>query len=262
MSENTNIYNLFSIPDSVDNAIYNLTDAPTKSSGATLGDIWFLVFGGVSQIAEKRRIRYAHELEKYRMELDTSISLIPENKRIEPSIQIAAQALENSKYCVEEPVLRNMFTALISNSMNCDYSQSVHPAYAEIIKQMSVLDAIIIHLFKLQDGNNMPVCNYLRNTKNGAYHILADHIIISDEQAINDNYFESAKSLISLERLGLISVDYSIQIADDSEYDKSLNNPLYEAFKTEYPDNEITIQKGVATLTLFGYSFVCACVPD
>lgn len=42
-------------PESVDNALKNLTDLPSKNVGQTLSDCWFLVFGGISQLAEKRK---------------------------------------------------------------------------------------------------------------------------------------------------------------------------------------------------------------
>ena len=40
------------LPESVDNAIKNVTDLPTQGIGQTLSDCWFLAFGGISQLAE------------------------------------------------------------------------------------------------------------------------------------------------------------------------------------------------------------------
>lgn len=247
---------------SIDNAIKNLTHKPTKYMGTTLADVWYIVFGGISQIADKRKIKYSIELEKLRQELENSVSLIPDDKRIEPSIQVTAVALENSKYCVEVPILRHMFATLIANSMNSDYSDMTHPAFAETIKQLSVLDATTIRMFKIQDDNNLPVCRYVRLRENGAYSVLAHHLFITDITNIEISSFKYAESLTSLERLGLVTVDYDIQINDDSMYDNLLNNSLLQSFKDEYPEYEIVVHKGVATLTLFGYSFVQVCIPD
>lgn len=247
---------------SIDNAIKNLTHKPTKYMGTTLADVWYIVFGGISQIADKRKIKYSIELEKYRQEINSSVSLIPYDKKVEPSIQIAAVALENSKYSVEIPILRRMFAALIANSMNIDYSDIAHPAFAEIIKQLSVLDATVIRMFKMHDGNNIPVCRYVRTGKNGSYSVLAHHLFIPDTTDLEINSFKYAESLTSLERLGLITVDYDTQIDDDSVYENLLNSPLLQSFKSDCPEHEIVVHKGVATLTLFGYSFVQVCIPD
>lgn len=89
------------LPPSVDNAVKNLTDKPSLAIGTTFSDLWYLVFGGVSHLAEKKKIAYAHKLDLFRKELDDSIKQIPPEKLVEPSIQITAQALENSKYCIE-----------------------------------------------------------------------------------------------------------------------------------------------------------------
>ena len=131
------------LPNSIDNALKNLSDAPTKSIGQTLSDAWFLVFGGISHQANKRRMKYAHDLEVYNYELSQAITNVPPENLIEPDIQTTAQALENSKYCIESEELRKMFVNLISKSMNSDYIQKVHPSFAEIIKQMSPVDARI-----------------------------------------------------------------------------------------------------------------------
>lgn len=102
MDDNKTINTLFNaeLPPSADTALKNLTDKPTLSMGTTFADLWDLVFGGISYLSEKKKIEYAHKLDLYRKELEDSIKQIPPEKVTEPSIQIAAQALENSKYCV------------------------------------------------------------------------------------------------------------------------------------------------------------------
>lgn len=54
--KNSSLINLPDLPDSIDNAVKNLTDKPTQGVGQTLADVWYLVFGGITQAADKRRI--------------------------------------------------------------------------------------------------------------------------------------------------------------------------------------------------------------
>lgn len=129
------------VPDSVDNAIKNITDKPTQNMGTTFADIWYLVFGGISQAAEKRKLKYSYALQEFENELKEKILKIPEDKLVEPDIQVIAQALESSKYCVEKEELRHMFSSLISNCLNKDYSDKIHPIFTQIIKSLSPLDA-------------------------------------------------------------------------------------------------------------------------
>lgn len=134
------------VPDSVDNAVKNITDKPTQNMGTTLADIWYLVFGGISQAAQKRKLKYSYALQEFENELKEKIDKIPKDRLVEPDIQVVAPALEDSKYCVERKELRNMFTNLISSAMNSDYTKYVHPTYTNILKQLSHVDAIILEI--------------------------------------------------------------------------------------------------------------------
>lgn len=42
-------------------------------------DIWSIVFGGIHQVAEKRKMKYAHELERFQKELYDEINKIRKN---------------------------------------------------------------------------------------------------------------------------------------------------------------------------------------
>lgn len=132
------------VPDSIDNAIKNITDKPTQNIGTTFADIWYLVFGGISQAAEKRKLKYSYALQEFENELKEKISKIPENKLVESDIQVIAQTLEAAKYCVEKEELRKMFVNLISSSINNDINNYIHPSYPNIIKQLSPEDARLL----------------------------------------------------------------------------------------------------------------------
>ena len=74
--KNSSFINFPDLPASVDNAVKNLTDKPTQGIGQTFADTWYLVFGGITQAAAKRRMKYAHDLELYKQELSQAISSI------------------------------------------------------------------------------------------------------------------------------------------------------------------------------------------
>lgn len=261
MSDEKSINTLINseLPASVDNAFKNLADKPTLNIGTTIADIWYVVFGGISFAAEKRKIKYAHHLQQYRKELEQSVSAIPEAKQIEPSFQITAQALENSKYCVEDKELRTMFTALISNSMNADFSEDVHPSFAEIIKQMSVLDAKIIQKFKASPGNIFPVCDFRREDSQEGYFVLFENVFL---KLPDEPISACSQSLSSLSRLGLIQIPNGSYLVSPDEYVQFEQHSLFELLKKDYPDSEIVIHKKVAFLTPLGRSFVKVCIPD
>ena len=59
--KNSSFINLPDLPASVDNAVKNLTDKPTQGIGQTFADAWYLVFGGITQAADKRRMNYREQ---------------------------------------------------------------------------------------------------------------------------------------------------------------------------------------------------------
>lgn len=249
---------MINVPDSVDNAVMNITNDLTQNMGKTLGDIWYLVFGGISHFADKRRMKYAHNLEIFRKELSTSISSIPEENRIDPSIQTTAQALENAKYCLDEKVLRDMFTSLISNSMNSDFSKDVHPSFAEIIKQMSPIDANIIRIFKNSSVNGFAIANYKLN-KNGGYQVLLENVFLKYPAA---SLPECSVSISSLVRLGLLRATYDSHILNENIYIPFSKHLWFKMLQEKFPDQSVTVEKGMVFLTPLGRSFTNVCILD
>lgn len=250
----------FELPDAVTNIVENTTEELSTNAGKTFGDLWFLIFGGISHAADKRRAKYAHNLAIYEQELSASIFKIPKDKLIEPSLQITAQALENSKYCIEEKELREMFTSLISNSMNSDFSKDLHPSFAEIIRQMSVLDAQILKKFKSASFTGIPICDYHASTpsKTGFIVLLKNAFLELPEIALD----LCSTSISSLERLGLIQIPEDQYLNPPDIYEIFKQHPQYHIFQNNNKNQEISIQKRVAVLTPLGQSFVRVCVPD
>lgn len=153
MSDNDKNINISPVPKFMDNALTKITDKPSEQLGNSFSDLFYLVFGGIGQAAAKRKMRYAVELEKYSQELNAKILDIPEEKRIEPDIQVVAPALEASKYCVEKEEIRTLFVNLISSSMNEDKKEFVHPLFTHIIERMSSYEA---RLFRFLASKSEP----------------------------------------------------------------------------------------------------------
>ena len=260
MSENTTINTLLNaeFPSSVNNAVENLTDKPTLAIGTTFSDLWYLVFGGISYLSEKKKLKYSHDLEEFRKSLDSSIDQIPSEKKIDPSIQVTAQALENSKYCIEEKKLREMFTALISNSMNSDFQDHIHPSFAEILKQMSVFDANIIQVFKHAHSDGLPLGKY-RLERDIGYSVLLDNVFLGYPTLKLDL---CSLSISSLCRLGLLTTSFTSWLIDPREYEPFKIHPWFKSLQREFPKKIINCQNGIVSLTPLGRSFIKVCIPN
>lgn len=250
------------IPDDLKKQIYqDSIQNPLQSVSKTFSDVWFLVFGGISHIADKRKIKYSHTLECYHQELLSEIEKIPKDKLIEPNIQVSAQALENSKYCIESEELRKMFVNLISKSINADYEATVHPSFAEIIKQMSPTDARILKTIPLRE--NIPIVDYIVVDKNNSrYRNELENIYLS--QLPHIDIFMESQSISSLRRLGILNIDKSSTIPDKQVYDHYKDTPFFKEFSKETyrksPHEKADLKMYLGNLTPLGRNFLVTCV--
>ena len=262
MSDNTSNKNSLvnvELPDFVDQAGENLTKSLTTNAGQTFGDIWFLVFGGISQLAEKRKFKYAVELDKFKKELEEKIDEIPEEKRVEPNMQTVGPALENSKYCVESEEIRKAFANLISRSLNQDYSEYIHPSFADMLKQMSPLDAQNLILFKTQKSH--PICDiHCKQNDLSGYKVIFSNLFLANSE--QTNYDLQTQSISSLVRFGLVNIPENSSLANQELYNEFETNALYLSLKEEIPEEfgKITLKKKNVDITPLGEMFIKACL--
>lgn len=126
------------IPKFLDSALTPVA----KETGERLADIVSLLFTPVIKAKAKRD----KNIEIFLKELDSKVSNIPEEKLIEPPLNIVGPALDNVfKFYHDEEYLRHMYSTLIASAMHSE--NQVHPSYIDIIQQLSTQDANILNLF-------------------------------------------------------------------------------------------------------------------
>ena len=192
-----------------------------------------------------------------------AIDQIPESNKVEPSLQVVSQALECSKYCVSSEELRKLFVNLISGSINSDYEPYVHPSFAEIIKQMSSIDAQLLREFPTTESGTAPTVDYvIENLRSHTCQTKLKNIIIT--RLTDCDIDQVSKGVSSLHRLGLISINKELSHADKSLYDFFLQTDYYEKesllAKALHPNCQLSILKYVSYLTPLGMDFVRVCI--
>lgn len=70
---------------------------------------------------------------------------IPEGQICTPSPMVAGPALEALKYTGHEETLSEMYANLLATSLDSSTAATAHPAYVEVIKQLTPPEAILIH---------------------------------------------------------------------------------------------------------------------
>lgn len=253
--------NNFIVPESVDNAIKNATDEPTKEIGSVLSDLFYLIFGGIHFQADKWRAKREYALSEFKKSLEKKVNKIPEDKCAELDMQVVATALEDAKFCIENETVREMFANLLASSLDSDKSSSVHPSFSSIIKQMSPLEARIF--IRLEPQKTYPICE-LYSLKNNIWSGLFTNVLLADNEVINliDLRMRSV-AITSLNRLGLLHLSYD-QKTENSLYSRYLQNNAFIYLTKHYEKlgETVDIKRGIVGLNPFGQDLWTTCCKD
>ncbi|MBE1304524.1 DUF4393 domain-containing protein [Clostridium botulinum] len=267
MSE-LNLIKLPECPQFIDESL-----APAaKEIGKTLGNIFYLIFSPINYPTDKFKIKQAENLEKYKKDIKNELSKIPEEKLVEPPLNIAGPALDASKFYIEKDEFRKMFSKLIASSMNIDNKNFSHSSFIEIIKQLSPFDALVLK--ELSHKLEHPIITYmlLENEfssfgRTGCT-VVKDLIkldCITDEKSLNLLHM----ALDNLSRLNLISIGYNSKLPDIEAYENTLD--FFENFikpqieltyliRPEFKNRSLHPRYGVLELTNYGLNFINTCI--
>ncbi|MES9684749.1 DUF4393 domain-containing protein [Gottfriedia acidiceleris] len=250
-----------------------------------------MVFGGISHLADKKRLKHQESL---KTSIEEEAVQIPEEDRQVPQTSIVGPALEAVKYYIEEEKVRNMFSKLIVAAMNKKQTSKVHHSYIEIIKQLSPEDALNLLLIKHQaqrsyeENEDMfgyislkeveelaksrngkieltinpvggfPIARFVHDYDNG-FSIIKSNVFYGNESDIKTGD-ENSSSITNLNRLGLVDLDFSenkeyTSYDDYKIYEKST---YYKNLKRESPN--YIIHYGWMSITPFGKNFIDVCL--
>lgn len=214
-----------------------------------------LPFAAVNYGVKKAK---AYFTEKFENEITEKLSQVPPENVIEPKASLAAPTIQALAYSHEEIDLKDMYLNLLSTAMDDRHFENAHPAFVEIIKQMTSEEARIAKLLlPLKSALTIAMIK-LEFKPNGNYRILLNHLL--NGTSSEDQPVESPQQPAILEnfiRLGLITIDYTSELHGEQTYNWVNNRPEVLRFKSEHhgDDREVCYQKGVLKVTEFGKKF-------
>jgi hypothetical protein len=184
--------------------------------------------------------------------------IAPENI-VDPKASVAGPVLQGLAFSHEEPSLKDMYLSLLRTAMDRNETEKAHPAFAEIIRQLTAVEADL--LIKVLSGrSNNPICRISAGLGSSKGEILlANHCMpwcetetqkpkeIDGVVAMIDNWI----------RLGLIEISYEATLTRDSAYDWVEKRPEYLRIKSEHGDLTM-VQRGYYRITEFGNHFANA----
>lgn len=220
---------------------------------------------------EKWTLRREYNVKETELLLAKKLEHIDPEKIVSPEPYIAVPALLQISYSIDNEELRNMYANLLSRAMNIDTKDTVHPAFTDIIKQLSPDEALLlkyIYKDKPTKGHEctIPFVTLIYHNYVNTYNIVINKFSNFPEKAgctlepYAKIYFDN------LERLGILeSVHERIQALNYQELKEHpyIHDQIEELLEDEaFSRGNINFQEGIYQLTVLGIQFCETCVAD
>lgn len=203
---------------------------------------------------------------------------VPEGKLTPPEQYVAIPAMQAITYSMDSDELKRMYAKLLANAINADEKKSVHPAFVEIIKQMSPLDAKVLKAFSDQLHGSIPMCNIRRQKPSmkisselpSFRKMTLGQDICSHFAAVSipgANGLEIISSSENLRRLGLIEISESYHFTDE-QYLYFENNAFIKGILMGIQDDpnaqnyEVVLIRISGKMTRLGDQFYQVCLSE
>lgn len=217
-------------------------------------------------------LKKEYNINQVKIELGKSLSTVDPNKIVSPDSYVAVPALQAISYSMSNKELCSLYANLLAKSMVSDTKERVHPAFVEIIKQLSPNDALVLKSCSTRGA--IPVATLsIAMLRKGMYivdspreqqfypNLISDIIIssVSEEQI--------RVSLDNLMRIGLVQLndfvlkDYLPYSFVESSEVYSKASADFERLNADEPTADcINIAKKCLTITELGEQFCNICI--
>lgn len=184
-----------------------------------------------------------------------------------PEAHIAVPAYEALRYSIDNDELRQMYINLIASSMVEDSREHAHPAFVEVIKQLSPFEAKLIKNLTATSETAFGIAKTrIEKSEHDSEGFEWIVHIIDPRFGMNlENNKKYSVALENLHRLKIIDIHYETSLIDDSEYlgiesgdivnhCKQFSNSVREGYQF------LRCKRGILRISQFGKSFVDSCV--
>ena len=186
----------------------------------------------------------------------------------EPDPSVAGPLVESLKFNLHRPELRRMYINLLATSIDKETASEGHPAFVEIIRQLTPDEARVAQLFA--DQEDFPVVSlYSRHPSEKKYRtgFTGDEVVrnfsLLGYEASCDHPEFTPRYIDNLCRLRLSDLSDTSSLADKSQYDPLQNHSDLEEEKRAIKareDRTVAFRRKTLFVTDFGEQFCEACV--
>lgn len=205
--------------------------------------------------------------EKFQPRLEERTKDIPASSVQDPPPAVAAQVLQNLAFAHDEPSLEDMYLELLATSMDGRLAKdSAHPAFVEVVRQLTALEATLLRDVFLKVDRLSVVelrknFNAVNSAEFGSHERMARYVFnlrsTDSPQAEIDGLGAMVDNWI---RLGLATVSFETKFISPNAYAWAENRPETTRARAgcSSADETIQIMPGVFEPTEFGQRFALA----
>lgn len=205
---------------------------------------------------------------KYQEFLIDSFKKVPAENLSKPSSQIVGPLLENVMYSFDNDELRELYSCLLSSAMNTDLKKDAHPAFVNIIQQLSNVDICILKALKKKSFVPFVQIDFVDNDSVPILTIHEPAVLIDDCDCTHEHITACLKNL---ERLGLLKFsNLVLAFGDRDKIADILSHPAYSSYHStmkylkennlKINTGEFQIKNGNILATPFGFLFMKTCL--
>jgi Abortive infection alpha len=200
--------------------------------------------------------------------LEARLLSISPDQIVTPRAMIAGPAIEALRFAGGEESLRELYANLLATAMDSDTAHNAHPAFVEIIKQLSPDEAkLLSHIAHVPSHQRGFVDVHAAATQGGKTTFLT-HFSILGESAECAYPDLTASYLENLARLGIV------ELQSGTWWTNEKAGPTYERITAHARVCELVtrieamerytpaIEKGAIEITTLGHQFIESCVRD
>lgn len=196
---------------------------------------------------------------KVKSKMLDKLSNVPLENLSSPEPNIVIPAYEALRYSLDKEILKDMYVNLITSSMINDVKEDAHPAFVEVIKQLSPFDAELFKSIFYNNNFQTPKIKVrLQVSESDSIGVDAFRVILPPKYFTDFSLIENYSfSLDNLERLKLIKIldDYWLNEPDIyTDIIDSIDKDSLSKFRGELP--YVNLIKGSIELTQFGKQFI------
>lgn len=194
--------------------------------------------------------------------IEEKVKQIPEEKIVEPESYIAIPAIQQISYCQNNADLRNLYANLLVSSMNSDKKWLVHPAFVDIIKQLTPDEARIINCVGSFKNNFLPLIDVKGVLKGN--NSKGHQLLVTNFTTLGFDVIENKENICSyvdnLVRLNLFEIPPTYHLTNERLYDSLEQSPILAQLTKPYSASyNLSFSHKILVISNLGLQFKRVC---